>query len=56
MAAFPDLVEKTSKVRGKFDDIVIPILGEQKTTKFADAILSLEEMDNISELFKIARE
>jgi len=56
MAAFPDLVEKTSKVRGKFDDIVIPILGEQKTTKFADAILSLEEMDNINELLKIARE
>jgi len=55
MAEFPELSEKTLKVKNKFDDIVIPILGEEKAVEFANAILSIEEMDNINELLQIAR-
>jgi len=42
-------------VMKKFNEIVIPILGEEKASKFTEAILSLEEKDDINELLDIAR-
>jgi len=55
MKEFPGVSEKTEKVKKKFNEIVIPILGEEKTSAFTNAILALEDMDNINQLLDIAR-
>lgn len=54
MKEFPDISEKTEKVKGKFSEIIKPILGEEMTDAFAAAVMSLDEMGNINELLEIA--
>jgi len=55
MKTFAGVSEKTVTVKKKFTEIVTPIIGEEKTSAFTNAILSLEDMDNINQLLDIAR-
>ncbi len=55
MKEFPGVSEKAVKVKQKFNDIIIPILGKEKTSAVTNAILALEDMDNINQLLDIAR-
>ncbi len=47
----PDLEEKKEKLRIKFEDLCRPVLGDRRTGEVRDAILSLDELEDIRVLF-----
>jgi 2-methylcitrate dehydratase PrpD len=47
----PALEVKTGKLRAKFEDLVSPVLGDRKTEEVRDAILTLDQLENIDILF-----
>ena len=46
----PGLEDKRNGVTKKFNDLVEPILGSEKTGKIESAILSLESLEDVSDL------
>lgn len=47
----PPLEVKREKLRAKFEDLCGPVLGERRTAEIRDAILRLDELDDIRPLF-----
>jgi 2-methylcitrate dehydratase PrpD len=48
----PGFEEKLQRVKKKFTDLVIPILGQEKTRKVEETILSLDTVSDVSDLNK----
>ena len=50
MKSLPGLEEKRTGVIRKFTNLVVPILGEEKTRKLEHEILTLDTLDDVSDL------
>jgi len=48
MKDVPELKVKRVKIRSKFTDLCSTVLGDQKTKRLEEIILSLEKMENMT--------
>jgi len=54
MKQIPDLAEKKDRLPKKFNNLITPILGAQKTKALSDAVLSVASCDDIGKLLQLA--
>ena len=55
MSDIPELETKKVKIRDKFIDLSSPAIGESRAEELADAIMTLETLDNVRNLLALMR-